>query len=343
MSKKQEKSGRVAVGEDVLPLHGISPCLYIPGMRELLLNEKIYCSSAKLHKCMDRGIINEADIIVFRVIYKFRCVTRHTLSDAIFYDDQILSEYKRASYKSVLNKLSKLGLLKRRTFQYERNGKLCSTPCFYTLSYTAREYIYRMDVRPGEFCFIPYPEKTSIVEMLKNAIFLQFHTRFIKENADIIKQSYTYFEVNHKNRHCTIYGLYRFYKKEEDEKKENDSIMDMVVLPLRKNPECISRLSHDLCIIEEYMKKQKQGFHMPVYVFLCESSSHAKEIHNWMNKSSYSSIPYFFLIDQNLMEDNLFGKMFSFEKDAAGNDVLSLHQFKLKEQPEEEKQEEAIE
>ncbi len=82
---------------------------------------------------------------------------------------------------------------------------------------------------------------------------------------------------------------------------------------------------------------------MPVYVFLCESSSHAKEIHNWMKKSSYSSIPYLFLIDQNLMEDNLFGKMFSFEKDAAGNDVLSLHQFKLKEQPEEEKQEEAIE
>ena len=30
MSKKQEKSGRVAVGEDVLPLHGVSPCLYIP-------------------------------------------------------------------------------------------------------------------------------------------------------------------------------------------------------------------------------------------------------------------------------------------------------------------------
>lgn len=319
-SKQLKKEG---IDMEEISFHGVSPCLYRKGLREEIVNAGVYCSSARLHECIERGILSEVDIIVFRTIYQYRCVTKHTLGEIIAYDESILNEYKRSSYKHILNKLVKLGLLRRHIFHYERGNKTCSTPSFYTLSYTAREYVYKTYVRPGEFAFIPYPEKPSICDMLKNVIFLQFHTSFLKENRESVKKSYTYFQIHHKRRHYEIYGLYRFMKE------GGENVMDLIALPIRNNEDCIKELSHDLGVIEEYMKNQKYGFLMPVYVFICESSSHAGRIHEWMQKSPYVSLPYLFLIDQNLMDGELFGKMFSFEKDGNGADVLALHQFAI--------------
>ena len=60
-SKQLKKEG---IDMEEISFHGVSPCLYRKGLREEIVNAGVYCSSARLHECIERGILSEVDIIV---------------------------------------------------------------------------------------------------------------------------------------------------------------------------------------------------------------------------------------------------------------------------------------
>lgn len=299
--------------------HGISPCLYHAGMKCVLVGEKKSCSITRLHQMIERGLVAEAEIGILRIVAQFGCVTRHTLTDAVRLSDKISENNKNIPYKRVLNRLVRYGVLKRFCFSYEKDGSstISHTPCFYMLTAASFEYIRKTFYSPAQSRQLSYPQ-FSDTEMLKRAIFLQFHNSFLKQDY-AIQKNYLFYRIR-KGLHSTlIYGIYRVQKKSD----AND-LLDIFVLPIRSQPGFQKELFFELSLMEDFAKQNTEGFSLPVYLFLCESSVHAKHINDYLKKTPLYDIPYLFLMDQSLMESDIFGKTFRITASENKEEVLSL-------------------
>lgn len=284
-----------------------SPFIYRNGMSLVLTNKKRFCTMKELWKLIEKGLVNESDIQLMRILSEYAFLTRYTLTQLINKDDTITGVHKKSNYKNCLSKLVGQGLLLRYQCIYTDDIKENHGPCFYGLSMTAQDYIVKIYGRfmPSKNPDQAYPSFLSPEGMLRTVVFNQAHLNFTANHARHILFSMKGITIKVNKKLYEIEGVYHI------KYGQGRSDLDLVICPVR------SDLNYARCIIrkiqatEEYVKTPDSLFHAPAYVLVCENSDHARTIHAEIERrDGFSDIPVFYILDRSLLLGDMMESLF---------------------------------
>lgn len=298
----------------------ISPAFYHPGMQVTLENKKKFVINNEIQNYVEKGLIEDVDLVVLKTLFTYRYLTAYTLKCIILNDKTILETCKRSNYKRRLSKLVSLGMALRYRIRYLDEDKIEHyTPCYYTLSkssfdYTAR--LYSAKISYGRALL--YPGNPSPEDLIKGVVFNQFHAQFISIYRDKLQNTYLNLIIKAGKQKTSLYALYQMATSIVSLKR-----IDLICIPVRKNPNYKKELLNTFSCISEYMKKDSALIKQPVFILICEDGSHAREVNHLINQLNHPE-PVLFTVDCSLLSSDMLEKLFLVEELKNGDYRLLL-------------------
>lgn len=288
-----------------------SPFSWHPGMNMILTNEKRFCSRRELNKIIEKGFLTEPDIELMKVLYEHGYLSGRAAGDRICSDRGILPEHKRKRYRNSLKKLVKMGAVHRYLPNWEEDGITKNSACIYSLSAGASFYIeklYRKDT--SYFKYISQLVGDSPEVMLNSTVAGQFHSNVIKFHTEELKKAYVNYSFTVRKERYLLPLLYEFGKA--------GSRLYVAVFPVRSNERFECQAVRFISVLQVLSARKGSILTAPVYVFICENSSHARILAEKLKSSGYGNMPVLYCFDRSLIQTDIFKNVFTLEEENGG-------------------------
>lgn len=303
-------------------IYKYSPTCYHEGIQLALSNKKQYCRISDIRKMIERNQLTENDIVILKVLLKYEFLTRFTLSCLIAQMNDDVP--KRANYKNALSKLVKNGVVLRYYMTWSDYGTEHTSPCFYTLSLGAREYMKKVYALNEKFSLLRLfaKKEPDVVAVLKAATINQYHCSMMLHYKERIFQTYLWFDVASDNRSVSVPCVHR-YKTHIF----GSGHLDIICMPVRSNAGYKEDVLSVLNAAELYIKSDSSLFDNPLYILLCENSGHARQLDMFIKKYAPKGISCLYLLDRNIVKDAPLEHLLSVQEDENGYflEVQRLH------------------
>lgn len=289
---------------------GHSPFCYRQGMIMDLTNKKCFCSQREINKLIGKGFITEPDIQLMKTMYEHGYLSRKAASEIIRHDAEIVPVNKRKEYKNSFRKLVKMGALHRFLPTWGEDRE-CHSPCLYSLSAGASLYIERLYQKDASyFRHISRLAGDSPEIMLNSAVAGQFHGNVLRFRQEKVKKAYINYSFSvHKEK----YLLPLLYKLEGEGLE-----LDIAVMPVRTN-EGHGKAAARLMLAVHALSKREGGIlRSPIFVFVCENSSHARNLAVEIKKAGLGNMAALYCLDRGLMSGDVFKSMFTLGEEENG-------------------------
>lgn len=292
-----------------------SPCIYRKNLDMVLTNKKKYCGRVEIYRLMEKGYIASADIELMRTLFEHGYLTRKTLTDIITYNSDILPENKRKYYKNSLKKLTLMGVLHRYSPTWEEDGVRHNGPCIYTLSAGSSGYISKLYRKNTDY----FREtnrlmKNSPAKILSSSVCGQFHASMLQYRTDIIKKHYVNYSFTYQKEQFCIPLAYKL--------KGKHAASDMVVFCVRNNDGFEKYAVHMVQVMRRAKFKDSFVIANPIYVFICENSTHARVLAAKFRESGLIGLPILYCLDRTFLNGDVLENLFTVETTETGYQIL---------------------
>lgn len=298
-----------------------SPYSYHANMQMVMLNKKRFCSRREINKLIEKGFIAEPDIQLLKTLYEHGYLSRRAAADVICWDKKIISANKRKDYKNAFRKLVKMGIVHRHLPTWEEDGVEKSSACIYSLSNGAALYIQSLYQKDASYyTYVRRMAEDCPEVMLNSTVVGQFHSNILKYHQEQIKKDYINYSFSVKKRKYLIPLLYKL--------KRNDITLDVAVIPVRNNERHGEQAICDLAAIYTLSKRNGSILKSPIYIMVCENSTHARNFATMLKKTGYENIPVLYCMDRSLISSDILENMFILEEMKDGY-VLQMQKLRI--------------
>jgi len=301
-----------------------SPFRYHKGLRVMLENTCVNCSTEKLRRACVKGYIDEIDFRLMRYLLKYQFLSRRHLELCYAFDEVSglteemakRLEQGRSSLKRRVKKLMDYGLLLRYYLTWDKEGEkegLERTPCFYGLS----EGAFKVLAKKNFLSFSNGSEYGKVVLepgeelMLTRLVSNQFHIMFSHQQKDRIVDSIYFQPVAIKGYNFTIDLVYKISDSAFSVFNRDGYV---AVLAVRKSEDWQQTFLLRLALLFEYAKWHPNRMGTPVVIVVCEDDLHIKEAFlAKTKKKETSSITTYFTTDTEIMNESVLSGVYRCE------------------------------
>lgn len=240
-------------------------------------DKKTNTSFPEMAKFISKKLVSSEDMAILDALYEYQILNRHVL------EQLLISGKDNKNFKRRLHKLLELGIVRRFTFSYQDEEGKKQTPYFYSLTSGAHNFVKRYSLNEqGVFNAELVKEKACEILALNqlDVFFNKFYGTHVKKklkNQHIIASA---------NKELVIDLSYQLRWKNE----AGWHNLMFVIVPVRRYTtwDWKENLQKKVADLVKYAEEPNSLIPYPILLFLAESDTHIKEIHELFSDFNFN-------------------------------------------------------